>query len=124
MTLESHRRLTKEADHARYYFHARRSLMRWHTKLGETRKRIRENALNNFLNTKRLLSVARSFSHWRQRTRACLHFHEAADEILNDKESRLLEILFFLWREKGMAMSRSAVLAEAHHRAQILQYPP
>jgi hypothetical protein len=97
--------------------------MRWHTKFGEIRKRKRENALDNYLKTKRLLSLTHFFSHWRQRENTCLSFQGVADEIRNEKESRLLEDLFFQWREKISSISRSQVIAEDHHRAQILQYP-
>jgi hypothetical protein len=121
LSLENHRRLKKEADHARYYFHARRSLMRWHAKSREARKRKREELLNNHLKAKQLGLMAKCISSWLQRARTFLSLQSLAEDVQYEKDNLLLEDILLHWRERNSSVSQSIAVADDHHKAHMLR---
>src|SRR5207248_667468 len=99
-SLETYRRLRKEADHAFYYFLAMRSLMKWHTKSIQSRKRKRQGALENCLKNRKVRMITLCISHWRQRTTECLNAQKIADQIRHERDLDMIEDVFLRWNEK------------------------
>jgi len=121
-SIETHKRLTQEAEHALYYFLARRSLMKWHKRFRQVRKKKRQKTLDDHLHGKNMRLLMRCFSHWRQETTDCLHLQRIADEVRGERDLDLLSDTFMHWTERLHELRTLEAEAEDYNRFQVIRY--
>lgn len=97
--LEYARRRKCEADHALYYFLARRTLLSWHRKLKSVLKRRKYEKLENYLLQKNANLLTECFDHWRNRVAALRELGMKAVDFRMEKEAGILEEAFSRWQD-------------------------
>ena len=123
-SLETHQRLKKEAEHAHYYFLARRSLMRWHAKSIQVRKQKRQQLLSEHQSRKGLELVAQCFTYWRKKTSHHMERSQLAEAVRHEKDLDLVHEILTHWRDKLDILAELKVKGMEHSRTQLLRYFP
>ena len=120
--IETQKRRKTEAEHARYYFLVRRSLMRWHARSIQMRKLKRQNLLNEIRKVKNSTLVSRCLQLWREKNAQHLDRIELADAVRRERDVDLLHEGFWHWRERSNTVRTLEFKAADHSRTRLLRY--
>jgi hypothetical protein len=118
----SHKLSVKEAQHAGYFFLARRYLMKWHRESIRVRKQKRQQALDSQLQKRRLELTKRYLTHWQRRTRNCLELQEISNETRREKDVDLVQEIFSYWTDRLQYVARLEDKASKVYRLQLLRF--
>jgi protein SFI1 len=112
----------QEADHALYYFNAKRSLTKWHAKFLRLRKEKRQHLLDSCLNQNRSKLTKQCFTWWRQKSTEIRNLQDMAEEIRHERDLDILGGSFQHWHERTMSVEMLEIRATDHHKSRLLRY--
>jgi Sfi1 spindle body protein len=108
-------KMEEEADHARYYFHARRALTRWYSIFKTKHKKRIHDTLVRYASQMNHVRLARSFGHWRRKVRHCLDLQRTANKVWREIQVESLHSILCDWRSRLLLIKEAERKSDAEN---------
>jgi len=114
LCLGLHRRSGSEADHASYFFLAKRSLIHWRASLYRHCKERRQKILDQYVRLKRAGTLRHCLSIWNAKCRNIDHLQEIANDLRNESDRGLAYEALATWLDRSHYLHEKKRQAEEH----------